>query len=846
MKKFKNYIFFLLSGIFCFTSAIVRTQDIATVQTKNIWQINDSAFLFTEDTIKELWIKDKSLDIWKLNTLTDILTFNNSELRIWRNGNKLSFWTFDKTLNDWNSLSDLELDKQSVNDSISYTQLNDSLKWIEIKGKIQIYKTYNHILVWNKNKASEWNLINDTISFYKINDTTQLWLNKDSSILWNMNLSPKIWKISNSTIVWTIDELNEFWKAGKNYNLWYRASDKGQWEKNLKVPGKRLDSLINYWAVNQNVIIFSSPDSVQIWRPKPKEIIWNIGDSIKLWRFKPPKIIEKEADTVVVEAKLVKKAELLEVGKSVKIWTVNDTMKLYASAQQLELWRMNKSVKLWKITDSTLIWNISQDTKVSMISDTLSVWKKNEPEFDWKEDSLRKPKQINPQLLLLQINDSTRFTKINDTTSIWNSFGSVRLASKSNVLQLYVLNDTTEFWEANDSTKLWIDKYAESGQVWEKNKRVNILNINDSTKIWQLNENVRLSIINNKLRIWRQGIDDPNFSWKESLEFKHENISDTIKLWHIDENTIIWETRKKIEVWNLNEKHEIYRLNDTCLVYTYSTAQVPPKLPNPSYWTYLGTGKMDMAQVWVDQWAKGGENSISTLFIVNLQANYAKKKIKWDNDFEYRYGFIKPGDRQLRKNEDKIKLNSIFNYYAFKKFYYGFTVTGLTQFFKGYHYVSDTVRNVVSDFMAPLYFTAALGLNYFPVKQLSVFFSPLTYKTTYVRDTLVVDQTSYGIPLEDKIKQEPGLIVKSILNWNISKNINVLSKLDLFTRYNDLKKYNVDWETTLTFKFTNFVQATLNTHLIYDPDVLIKQSDETEISPVQFKEVLSIGLFYKI
>lgn len=838
----QSFLLLIFSLVFPY---LAKAQDFNPVTHQNFWQLNDSSYLFKADSTHELWLKDKSLEIWKLNEKTEIFTFLNSKLRLWRYGNQLTLWTFSEEINDWKISDNLLLNYQKINDSISFSVINDSIKWLEIKGRPSVCKSSPYIYVWNRNHTGSKNLLNDTIDFYPVNDTSRLWIYKDQTVIWNRNKSIKVWKISNSTIVWTIDPHTEFWKAGNNYNLWTRANVNAQWEQNQKIQPKKLDGIFDYWPVKKDLILLTNPETLELWNAHPEKSIWNLGDSLKIWRLPPPKIVKKDADTVVIE-KIVKKAELLDASRAVKLWTVNDSMKFFQSQEKTELWRLNSNVKLWKISDSTLIWNIGKNTKVSMISDTLTVWNKKEGEFDWKIDSVRKPINISQQLMLLEINDSSRFTRIKDTNAVWNSFGSVRMITRSNAENIYVYRDTMEFWEANDSTKLWIGKYDESGQVWERNKRVNILNINDSTKIWQLNENVRLSIISGKLKIWRQGVDDPNITWRETKEFKREKINDTIRIWQINPTTIIWESTHKIEVWEKNKLHEIYRLNDTSLVYTFSTAQVPPKMGKPKFWSFLGTGKMDMAQVWFDQWAKGGENSISTLFIVNLQANYMKKKVKWDNDFEYRYGFIKPGTKTLRKNEDKIKLNSVFNYYAFKKWYYGFTVTGQSQFFKGYKYLGDTARQVVSDFLAPLYFTAALGMNYFPVKQLSVFFSPLTNKTTYVRDTTLINQESYGVDPNEKAKHEPGLIVKSILNWNITKNINVLSKLDLFTRYNDLNKYNVDWETTFTFKFSKLVQATLNTHLVYDPNVLIKQSDGTETTPVQFKEVFSIGLFYKI
>lgn len=831
--------------LFCALLPDVYAQNDTSFSEDQLVRLNDTSFLFKNDTIYELWLGDRSLDVWKLNDFTEILTYDNNQLRIWRQGNRMGLWFYAREINDWRMYETKEFDRTKLNDSLEYVAIDDTTRLLYINKKPKLCYTTPGVFIWNMAQSAANYLINDTVDIQKVNDTVNLWKSKDSVKLWYLDKTPKLWKVSSSTIVWSIDANTEFWRAGKNYRLWRRATSANQWTEDEKLSPKRLNEQMNYWEVSPEVMIWSGIDSVQIWQVKKDKKIWKLGDSLLVWTIQLPKPDTATNDTAVKIIRKVKKSTLWDLDKSSKIWTVNDSTKLYKTNKKTELWRLNNEAKLWKLSDSTLIWSLNANTKLSMISDSITVWLKNDSTFEWNVDSLVKPKRLNDSLLVLNINDSLRCTKMKDSTAVWHSSSSAKIATQKNIKAFLRMNDTTELWEPNDSVKLWIDTYGADGKVWERNKNVNILNINDSTKIWQLNDNVRLSIINGKLKIWQQGSGDPYLSWKESRGFQQDKIGDTIKIWHIDDRTIIWETHHKIEVWNKNDKLELYRLNDTSLVWTYSAAMLPPPVLKPKYWTFLGTGKMDIAQVWVDQWVKGGENSLSTLFILNFQANYKKLKVRWDNDFEYRYGFLRAGDAPIRKNEDKIKANSVFNYYAFKKWYYGFTSTLQTQFFKGYKYESDT-SYVVSDLAAPLYYTTGLGLNYFPVKQFSVFFSPITNKLTYVRDTVLIDQTSYGIPADKKMKNEPGAIVKSILNWDITSNINILNKLDIFTRYDDLEKYNVEWELTLTFKFNNFINATLNTHLIYDPDISIEDTDGNTITPVQFKEIMSIGLFYKI
>ncbi|RLD71350.1 MAG: hypothetical protein DRJ10_19515, partial [Bacteroidetes bacterium] len=490
-------------------------------------------------------------------------------------------------------------------------------------------------------------------------------------------------------------------------------------------------------------------------------------------------------------------------------------------------------------------------SKVSLMSDTIVLWEKNDSTFEWEACVDKHEFKVSDSLRVLDINDSTRFAIWKGATSIWDSNVATVITPRNKLDNFFMMNDSIELWEPNDSTKLWINKYAEEGDIWRKNKNVNILNINDSTKIWQISEEVRLSIISHKLKVWSQGGDEFSFPWKE-LSRPKQNIDDSIRIWHIDDKTIIWETQQKIEVWNLNRNVELFRLNDTILAWTYSANYIPVKLRKPKYWTWGGAGKINVSQAYLDNWIKGGESSISMLFIINLMANYNRRKIKWDNDFEYRFGVLKSGETPTRKNNDKVKIQSSFNYYAVDKWYYSFSSSVETQVFKGYKYPADTTSVLVSNFSGPLYSTIALGMNYYPLPQLSVFFSPLSQKLTYVSDTAIIDQTVYGIDADKNLKDESGAIIKTVLNWNVNKNIHMLNKLDFFTSYNNHpENIDVDWELTLTFKLTSLINTTLSTHLIYDHDVAIPRYNDVgekigEGPAIQFKEVLSIGFFYKM
>lgn len=77
-----------------------------------------------------------------------------------------------------------------------------------------------------------------------------------------------------------------------------------------------------------------------------------------------------------------------------------------------------------------------------------------------------------------------------------------------------------------------------------------------------------------------------------------------------------------------------------------------------------------MSQGKLANWTSGGENSLSLLSNIRYFWNYNRNNTSWENWVHYRFGFMKNGDEDIRKNEDRFELNSKLGQRAFKHWYY--------------------------------------------------------------------------------------------------------------------------------------------------------------------------------
>lgn len=262
-------------------------------------------------------------------------------------------------------------------------------------------------------------------------------------------------------------------------------------------------------------------------------------------------------------------------------------------------------------------------------------------------------------------------------------------------------------------------------------------------------------------------------------------------------------------------------------------------------WEFKSMADIRFNQGYLENWAEGGENSMSALAIFKSNLSYSYGKLRnWENTLEYRLGYLKAGENPIQKNDDKLEFNSKYGRTAFKDWYYSALLNFKTQLLEGYDYPNDSVA--VSEFLSPAYLVFSLGLDYKPSKKLTILISPITSKFTIVADTINYDQTRFGVGEDEYIRKEIGAYVKAISIIKFTKNIELKNKLNFFTNYVDKpQNIDVDWEADLAVKLNDNIKVSVNAHMIYDDDVNYVDKDGEVHGPrLQFKEMLGVGFIY--
>ena len=254
-------------------------------------------------------------------------------------------------------------------------------------------------------------------------------------------------------------------------------------------------------------------------------------------------------------------------------------------------------------------------------------------------------------------------------------------------------------------------------------------------------------------------------------------------------------------------------------------------------WKTEGFIGVNFSQVNLSQWTSGGENALSLTSKLSFAANYAKDKTEWSNSIDLAYAINKSGQDDIRKNDDKIELNSKYSRKIVDHWLYSILLNFKSQFANGYLYPDDS--NVVSKFMAPGYLTISPGITYKPVEYLEIMVSPATGKFTFVMDNTLSDAGAYGVDSGKTTKFEFGAYLNIHFKKDIMENVTLTSKFELFQNYGGegkSKNADVNWDSSLDMKINKYLTASINAVVIYDADV---------IERTQFKEVFGIGLGYK-
>ena len=259
-----------------------------------------------------------------------------------------------------------------------------------------------------------------------------------------------------------------------------------------------------------------------------------------------------------------------------------------------------------------------------------------------------------------------------------------------------------------------------------------------------------------------------------------------------------------------------------------------------SPWRKDALVQLQMAQSYISKnWYQGGnEFNLNILSVLKGNLNYSKNNLIWENLGEWRTGFANtPGDtlRLFNTNDDLFRIYSKVGYQIVKNLYLSASADFRTSIWDTW---KANTNNLKTTFGTPIRFNIDLGLDYKPVKDLSIVVAPASYKMVYAMVTdSTVTVTDYGIPAGKNILNDVGSSLR--VKYKYTPLREIVLETEFYINYTYLKHtLEVDWQTTCNFVINRFLTTRITLHPRYDSSY--KPNGATK-AKIQFKEMLSIG-----
>ena len=271
-------------------------------------------------------------------------------------------------------------------------------------------------------------------------------------------------------------------------------------------------------------------------------------------------------------------------------------------------------------------------------------------------------------------------------------------------------------------------------------------------------------------------------------------------------------------------------------------------------WTHGGFVGLNVSQSHFSNWTSGGQDNVNGIGTFKYSANYLKGKSKWDNNIDLALGYSYfDFDMKPLKTDDRINFSSLYGYDVVKdELFITANLNFQSQFADGFDYKTDST-NKISKFLAPAYLTVGLGAQYTPSSWFSLNLAPASGRLTIVNDEELSAAGAFGVTPGKIFRMELGAQLIANVNYEIFKNVIFTSKLVVFYDYMQTREFNAldkeygcrldfDWDNDIVMKVNDWLNCNVTARLIYDEDIKPIEGD----SFLQFKEVLSVGISYRI
>jgi len=247
-------------------------------------------------------------------------------------------------------------------------------------------------------------------------------------------------------------------------------------------------------------------------------------------------------------------------------------------------------------------------------------------------------------------------------------------------------------------------------------------------------------------------------------------------------------------------------------------------------WTPHGSVAVNLSQIAFENWTQGGENSLAFSSMGNFAMVYRNPVWFLSNRLKIAYGQSHTNGRNFT-TDNELRLESILVKDINWKINPYFSNEVRTSLVNGYDYSTEQDIQIAA-FFDPGYITQSLGFIY-SKKYFSTRLGIGLQETFTNKFNSFSDDTE--TPEIEKFKIETGIESVSEANYEFMKNMIYTGRVRLFSRFNHLDVWDVNWDNLITAKINDYFNVNFVFSYIYQVDQSLKS---------QYKEALQLGFSY--
>ena len=244
---------------------------------------------------------------------------------------------------------------------------------------------------------------------------------------------------------------------------------------------------------------------------------------------------------------------------------------------------------------------------------------------------------------------------------------------------------------------------------------------------------------------------------------------------------------------------------------------------------------INISQISFTNWAQGGENSFTWTLLGNYSITTKSEKWTTKNTFKFAFGRTKLGTQDFRTNDNEFFIETLISKnvgWAVDPFFSNSIRSPITT---GYSYKTK-VPERIADFFDPGYVTQSLGFTYDKVKGIKSRLGIALQEIFTNRQRKFSDNPATKDRVE-AFKLETGIESVTSSEFKLMENINYKGSLRLFSKFENMKYWDVRWDNLITAKVNDYVNVNFNLLVVYER----KQTLKTQI-----KEALQFGIIYNL